>query len=52
MFAFDAGGRDVSMSVEQNKIKRSGIGVRALDRTRAFPGFTLFAPLTANGVVI
>jgi hypothetical protein len=37
--------------VEQNKIKRSGIGVRALDRNRVFPGFTLFAPLTANGTV-
>jgi hypothetical protein len=37
--------------VEQNKIKRSGIGVRALNRNRVFPGFTLFAPLTANGTV-
>ena len=37
--------------VEQNKIKRSGIGLRAFDRDRAFPGFTLFAPLTANGTV-
>ena len=37
--------------VEQNKIKRSGIGLRAFDRDRAFQGFTLFAPLTANGTV-
>ena len=36
-------------SVEQNKIKRSGIGLRARDRDRAFGGFTLFAPLSGNG---
>src|SRR5436305_331460 len=30
--------------VEQNRIKRAGTGVRALDPTRAFPGLTLFAP--------
>ena len=32
--------------VEQNKIIRSVIGPRACDRNRAFPGFTLFAPLS------
>lgn len=37
--------------VEQNKIKRSGIGPRACDRDRAFAGFTLFAPLSGNGTV-
>ena len=37
--------------VEQNKIIRSGIGPRACDRNRAFPGFTLFAPLSGNGTV-
>ena len=37
--------------VEQNKIKRSGVGLRAFDQNRVFPGFTLFAPLTANGAV-
>jgi hypothetical protein len=31
--------------VEQNTIKRRGIGLRAFDPERAFPGFTLFAPL-------
>jgi len=38
-------------SVEQNKIKRSGIGLRACDRDRAFEGFTLFAPLSGDGKV-
>lgn len=38
-------------SVEQNKIKRSGIGLRACDRDRVFDGFTLFAPLSGNGTV-
>jgi hypothetical protein len=31
-------------SVEQNKLKRAGIGLRALDPQGAWPGFTLFAP--------
>jgi outer membrane protein assembly factor BamB len=38
-------------TVEQNKIKRSGTGLRALDRERACPGFTLFAPQTGGGSV-
>ena len=38
-------------SVEQNKVKRSGIGLRACDRDRAFNGFTLFAPLGGSGPV-
>jgi hypothetical protein len=38
-------------SVEQNKVKRSGVGLRACDRDRAFNGFTLFAPLGGNGTV-
>jgi len=38
-------------SMEQNKIKRSGIGLRACDRDRAFEGFTLFAPLSGDGKV-
>jgi hypothetical protein len=37
--------------VEQNKIKRSGVGLRACDRDRAFEGFTLFAPLGGDGTV-
>ena len=28
--------------VEQNKIKRAGTGLRAIDHERAFPGFTRF----------
>ncbi|HXV80235.1 MAG TPA: hypothetical protein VEG60_10190 [Candidatus Binatia bacterium] len=31
-------------SVEQNKLKRAGTGLRGLDQDRACPGFTLFAP--------
>jgi hypothetical protein len=31
-------------AVEQNTLKRRGVGLRALDRERASPGFTLFAP--------
>ncbi|HEY7555521.1 MAG TPA: aryl-sulfate sulfotransferase [Candidatus Binatia bacterium] len=37
--------------VEQNKLKRSGIGLRACDHERAFPGFTLFAPQSGGGKV-
>jgi outer membrane protein assembly factor BamB len=38
-------------SVEQNKVRRSGIGLRAYNREKAFPGFTLFAPIVAGGKV-
>ena len=38
-------------SVEQIKGKRAGVGLRAHDPERAFPGFTLFAPLTGGGHV-
>jgi hypothetical protein len=38
-------------SVEQHKLKRSGIGLRACDRDKAFDGFTLFAPLSGGGEV-
>ena len=37
--------------VEQNKLKRSGIGLRACDHERAFPGYTLFAPQSGGGKV-
>ena len=37
--------------VEQIKGKRGGVGLRAYDPERAFPGFTLFAPLTGGGKV-
>jgi uncharacterized protein (UPF0248 family) len=32
-------------AVEQNTLKRRGVGLRACDPGRAYPGFTLFAPL-------
>lgn len=37
--------------VEQDKRKRQGTGLRALDPERACPGLTLFAPLTADTTV-
>ena len=38
------GGNRTMAAVEQNTLKRRGVGLRALDRERASPGFTLFAP--------
>jgi len=37
--------------VEQIKLKRAGIGLRASNPERAFPGFTLFAPQSGGGNV-
>ena len=37
--------------VEQIKLKRAGLGLRALDPDRASPGFTLFAPQAGEGSV-
>jgi hypothetical protein len=37
--------------VEQNNLKRSTMGLRALNPERACPGFTLFAPQTGGGKV-
>jgi outer membrane protein assembly factor BamB len=34
--------REANVMVEQNRIKREGTGLRAYDRERAFPGFTMF----------
>jgi hypothetical protein len=36
-------------AVEQNKLKRAGTGLRALDPERAWPGFTLFALYQSAG---
>src|SRR6266705_1791561 len=38
-------------AVEQIKLKRFGVGLRACDPERAFPGFTLFAPQSGGGKV-
>ena len=38
-------------SVDQNTLRRRGTGLRALDEKRAFPGYTLFAPITGGGEV-
>jgi hypothetical protein len=32
-------------SIEPNTIKRRGVGFHGYDPARAFPGFTMFAPL-------
>jgi arylsulfotransferase ASST len=37
--------------VEQIKLKRAGIGLRACDPARACPGYTLFAPMCGDGTV-
>ena len=39
------GGNQVMAAVEQNALKRRGVGLVASDPERAFPQFTLFAPL-------
>ena len=38
-------------TVEQIKAKRAGLGLRAVDPEKAFPGFTLFAPQSGGGKV-
>ena len=38
-------------SVEQIKLKRAGIGLRACDPARACPGHTLFTPMCSDGTV-
>ena len=38
-------------AVDQNAIRRRSTGLRALDRDRASPGLTMFAPITGNGEV-
>jgi hypothetical protein len=35
-------------AIEPITIKRRGVGFRGLDKARAFPGFTLFAPIAAT----
>jgi hypothetical protein len=35
----------MSNVVEQNTLKRRGVGLRACNLERAYPGFTLFAPV-------
>jgi len=34
--------------VEPNAVKRRGVGLRGIDKARAHPGFTLFAPIAAT----
>jgi hypothetical protein len=38
-------------TVDQNTIRRRGTGLRALDKSKASPGYTLFSPITGKGEV-
>ncbi len=38
-------------TIDQNPIRRRGTGLRALDRSLACPGLTLFAPMSGSGNV-
>jgi hypothetical protein len=38
-------------SVQQIKLKRTGVGLRAWDRDKACPGLTLFAPVGVSSTV-
>ena len=38
-------------TVDQNTVRRRGVGLKALDKARAYPGYTLFAPITGGGQV-
>jgi len=37
--------------IDQNPIRRRGVRLRGLDRSRTSPGFTLFAPMNGTGTV-
>ena len=41
----------VQVSIDQNTVRRRGIGLRALDPGRVSPGYTLFAPIAGRGEV-
>src|SRR5579872_6489934 len=41
---------DGTEGIDQNPIRRRGVGLRGLDAARAFPGLTLFAPAGLNQV--
>jgi hypothetical protein len=38
-------------AIDQNPIRRRGVGLRGLDAARASAGFTLFAPMRGDGAV-
>src|SRR5450759_3566931 len=38
-------------AIDQNTIRRRGVGLRALDTARTAAGLTLFAPMTGDGTV-
>lgn len=47
-----AGQTTVAPTVDQNPIRRRGVGLRALDPSRACPGLTLFSPAGGTEVVL
>ena len=40
-----------SITIDPNTVRRRGVGFRGYDPQRASPGFTLFAPMTGEGMV-
>src|ERR1700681_2384226 len=45
------GAKPAPITIDPNTIRRRGVGFRGYDPQRASPGFTLFAPLTGQGLV-
>ena len=45
-------GFQAQVGIEPNTIKRRGTGFRGYDHERASPGYTLFTPSTAGGLVV
>src|SRR5262245_37285337 len=44
--------RPADSGVEQNRVRRAGVGLRAYDPERASRGFSLFAPPAPNAVFL
>jgi Arylsulfotransferase (ASST) len=43
--------KPASITIDPNTVRRRGVGFRGYDPQRASPGFTLFAPMTGEGMV-
>jgi hypothetical protein len=41
----------VPPALDQSTLRRRGVGLRGLNRAKAFPGYTLFTPLSGDGEV-
>ncbi|WP_211167958.1 PH domain-containing protein [Pseudanabaena yagii] len=42
---------EINQPVDQNTVRRRGIGLRAYNPAKAFNGYTLFTPLTGQGEI-